>query len=617
MTLGDLKRYGVKFFPFIVAAIPLLGTVVSAGQSIGQGKSLPSFGEWHIQEFTSQIRVLQDGRVQIQEEITARFDGRFNGLYRDIPVEYTDDTGLEYNLHLEDITVKDRAGNSLEHKVFRKGRYQRIKVWIPGARNTTKTVRLEYETRRGLRFFDEYDELYWNATGTEWPVRIDTARASVWLPENISGVQARAFTGSYGSQSQGANVTVEGRRIEAMTTDLEAKEGLTINVAWDPGVVEQPGVLTRAGMWMSDNWLLGLPFLVFGVMFWLWYTRGRDPDIGSIAPRYAPPQDMRPAELGVLIDNTPDMRDITATIVDLAVRGYIEIIEYEKTGLLGTQKEPGYGFKLLKGPEKWEEEDPRDYEKSLMLGMFGDLRGGQAMVAAHRGGIEGVTVRTDDLEGKFYKQLQGLKETLLEQVHLGGLYGRRPDRVRGTYLAVALLCAVGVVGMATMGESWLPGSPVSLLIGGGLSAALVGGFGWVMPARTRRGARLLRETLGFEEFLSRVEEDRFRKMIDGPEDFEKYLPYAMAFGVSKKWARAFEDLYQEPPEWYTAEGETMATFHTTHFTTEMTRMSSLTGSAMQTSPRGAGSSVLGGGGFGGGGGGFSGGGFGGGGGGAF
>ena len=47
-----------------------------------------------------------------------------------------------------------------------------------------------------------------------------------------------------------------------------------------------------------------------------------------------------------------------------------------------------------------------------------------------------------------------------------------------------------------------------------------------------------------------MEEERYKKMITSPEMFEKFLPYAMAFGVEEKWANAFEDIYREPPQWY-------------------------------------------------------------------
>ena len=71
-----------------------------------------------------------------------------------------------------------------------------------------------------------------------------------------------------------------------------------------------------------------------------------------------------------------------------------------------------------------------------------------------------------------------------------------------------------------------------------------------MPARTVPGARALERVLGFEEFLRRVEGDRLERVVKTPEMFERFLPFAMAFGVERKWAKAFQGIYREPPDWY-------------------------------------------------------------------
>jgi uncharacterized membrane protein len=133
--------------------------------------------------------------------------------------------------------------------------------------------------------------------------------------------------------------------------------------------------------------------------------------------------------------------------------------------------------------------------------------------------------------------------------------------------------------------------------------------GWFMPARTPRGTSALRDVLGFEEFLNRVESERFERVVDRPELFEAYLPYAMAFGVEKRWAKAFEGICDTPPDWY--HGRRGGPFQTSLFVADMGRLSSAAGSTMQSAPRSSSGSS----GFGGGG--FSGGGFGGGGGGGF
>ena len=127
-------------------------------------------------------------------------------------------------------------------------------------------------------------------------------------------------------------------------------------------------------------------------------------------------------------------------------------------------------------------------------------------------------------------------------------------------------------------------------------------FGPFMSRRTPDGARRLEHILGFQDFLNRVESDRFRRMIDSPEMFERYLPHAMALGVEKKWANAFRDIYTESPSWYV--GHTPGHFNSAIFAHSMTDLSTRTGAVMRSQPRSSGGSGF----SGGGGGGFSGGG---------
>src|SRR2546422_5306543 len=115
-----------------------------------------------------------------------------------------------------------------------------------------------------------------------------------------------------------------------MRRALSFREGLTVVVGWDKGFVSEPGAAAKVALFLRSNWPFSISAGVFVVMFWLWYTRGRDPRLRPIVPQYAPPDGLTPGEAGTLVDNSADMRDITATIVDLAVRGYILIEEKEK-----------------------------------------------------------------------------------------------------------------------------------------------------------------------------------------------------------------------------------------------------------------------------------------------
>ncbi len=548
------------------------------GGAAGAGTAAAQERSWDIESFRSEIVVRPDAVVEVTETIRPRFRGSFNGIYRRIPVEYRTPSGFSHELRLEVLRVTDGDGEPLRYELSRPGDYRQVKVWIPGAEDTVKTVEIRYRSHNALKFFEDYQELYWNVTGTEWPVPIHEARADILLPEGVTGTRVRAYAGEAGTQEEFAETERDGRRIAVRSTrSLGYGEGLTVAVAWDPGVVSPPGLVRRAGYFVRDNWPLGLPLLALALMFPLWYRHGRDPETGAVSARYEPPEGLTPGGVGVLIDHSPDMRDVTATIVDLAVKGYIRIEEEEEEKFFGLTSERDYVFELLRDREGWD--DLRPHELVLLEGLFA--------------GRERY-VRMSDLEDEFYKELPDIRDAMMDLLVTRGFFNRRPDEVKKFWTGIAVLVA-GAGGVAAGFLGWsLGASPLSLLLGGLATAVVVALFGRLMPVRTASGTRALTSLLGFEEFLSRVETDRYRRMITGPEMFEELLPYAMALGVEKKWAAAFEDMAIEPPEWYS--GAESGSFHPGGLASDLGRLNTTAASAMTSSPRSSGGSGFSGGG---------------------
>lgn len=540
-----------------------------------------------IDNFDATVQVAVDGSIDVVETIRPTFTGSWNGIYRTIPIEYRTPQGLNYTLRLEIEDITDGSGTSLRYESSRVRHYRKLKIWVPGAQDATRTVRIHYTVANALRFFDEHDELYWNITGDEWDVPIRSASASIDLPAAVTGVRATAFRGEYGSTAQN-QVSVDGASIRVSTVGLGLHEGLTVVAGWNPGVVHRPTAADRVGDTLFGNAPLAIPPLVLVGMFALWRAKGRDPTLAPISAQYEPPARMSPAELGTLVDGKPDMRDITATIVDLAVRGYLHIAETENDRFLGLWSSKDYTFTLTKPRDAWSALKPHESH------LLGDVFGGDESVSL------------SDLKNKFYKRLPNLKNELYDGLVDGGLYTSRPDRVRTGYIAggVALGFVIGLGGGKLM--DWLGMQPEAAVIAGIASALIVAAFGWFMPSRTVRGTRELENVLGFREFLSRVDSDRMNRMIKTPEMFEKFLPFAMALGVESNWAKAFEGIYSKPPQWYTGSGG-IHTFNPGSFTSNLTRMSATAASVMASAPRGSGGSGFSGGssggGFGGGGGG--------------
>jgi uncharacterized membrane protein YgcG len=568
--------------------ILLLGWILAIGSPGAQARSLV------IEQFHAELQVLANGELLVTETIRPRFSGSWNGLMRDIPVEYRTPQGFNYTLFLDVVSLTDERLTPLKYDSYRDRHYRTFKIWLPDAQDTTKTLILTYRISNGLKYFEDHDELYWNVTGDEWDMPIESASARVLLPAGATGVNALAFSGAYGARERQADVQITGPEIlYNMSRPLGFREGLTAVIRWDKGLVAEPSSLQLAQLFLRSNWPLALPIVIFVAMWYLWHTRGRDPHLRPITVAYEPPDRLTPAELGTLVDNSPDLRDITATLVDLAVRGFLRIEERQESQLLGLWSHTAYYLHRLKPASEWTGLKP--HELAVLKGIFTDENA--------------TTVALSDLENRFYTRLDGIKSDLFEQLLGRGYYARRPDRVKRVYMTIGILVMFASIFAATWLSEHYGVALQTGIVASMLSGFIIVGFGWVMPARTARGARTLEKALGFEEFLTRVESDRFQRVVKTPEMFEKFLPFAMALGVEQSWARAFDGIYTQPPAWY--HGANMTHFRPRNLTGNLSQLSAAAGAVMTSAPRSTGGSGFSSGGSSGG---FSGGGFGGGGG---
>jgi uncharacterized membrane protein len=547
-----------------------------------------------IEKFSAEIFVDPDSTLEVTETIQANFIGVWHGLYRTIPVEYITPQGFNYSLFVKFEGATDAAGQKLKVESSRQGHYLKWKIYIDDATDVERTIQLHYHVRNGLKFFEDHDELYWNVTGDEWDVPIGNASAQIFLPPGVTGVRTNEFTGSYGSRAQNAEITATENSVEvSMLRPLAFHEGLTAVVGFDKGFVKEPGTGDLISQFLASNWPLFFPVPVFLVMFWLW-TRGRGPRVGPVAVQYAPPEGMSPAEAGTLVDETAAMRDITATIVDLAVRGYITIEEKEKSGVVGMLlHNKDYVFHLKKGLPEWT--GLKAHEISLLGGIFSN-----GMLA---------DVELSSLQNVFYKNLPGIKGNIFDELMEHGYFQHRPDYVRSAFVGGGFFAGVVLFLLGNAMAQKMGMAPAPFLVAAILSAGIILGFGWFMPARTADGAKALAGVLGFEDFLSHVEAGHMDKLSQTPETFEKFLPYAMALGVEKKWVGAFQNIYTQPPSWYQG-GYYNGGFYPIMFISSLDNMTTSASSVMASAPRSSGGSGFGGGGS-------SGGGFGGGGGGGF
>ena len=534
-----------------------------------------------IQDYDVLLEVGSDGVLDVAERLTISFTGSWNGIVRDLSLQHRTAEGRAERLKLTIRQITDSAGNPLRYEEESGENHTRsFRIWVPGANDAVRHVVIRYTVSNAIRFFyagseaGELDELYWNVTGNEWDMPIAVARARVVLPPGAQPAQTAVYTGRSGSRSADAETTVSGSAVTfTMRRALVPYEGMTIGVGWPPGyIASRPSASAKRTAAVARFWPAALPFLVFGLALGSWRRRGRDPQAKSVSVQYEPLDGLSPTEMGTLVDHRADMRDITATLVDLAVRGFVRIVEVKKEKLLGLRSETTFRFELLRPSSDWK--SLAHHERHYLHAVFD--RGQD-------------TVELEELENKFYKSLPMIRNAVYDSLIERGYYRERPDKVKSNWFGLAAGALILGAGAATLvaSQMWSWTSLPALIVAAVVSAIVLGAFAAIMPARTVPGARAREAALGFREFLSRVETDRYQRMITSPEMFERYLPHAMAFGVEEKWARAFENIYREPPQWYS--GTTHGTFNVSDFSSRMSALSSAASSSMASSPSSSGS----------------------------
>jgi uncharacterized membrane protein YgcG len=567
---------------------------------LGLGAATPAIadrGAYSIEQFDVDLTVEAGSDLLVEERLDVVFTEPRHGIYRTIPVRYSDARGFSYSLGFRLLEVTDHNGAEVPAKVTDEGRYKKIRIGHADREVTGRVSYLiRYRIRDALGHFAEHDELYWNATGHEWNTSIGASSATVHLPGSPppDTLEASGYTGTFGSRAQSVDVSHPSPGVVrfASSAPFDPLEGLTVVVAWPHGFVDFPGPIERAGIFLADNWVVLFPLFWFGFLWRRYQKEGKDPgDDAPVMVQYEPPEGLTPGEVGAMVDETIDLRDITATVVDLAVRGFLEIRTEPKEMLFGMVKIDDTVFERVPGAAT---DGLRKHERLVLSGLF----------------APGDVVGLADLRNRFYKSLPGIKNAVWDRLVRKGYFAEKPAKVISSYVGLGFLAGIGT-GAFSLGWLWLRGGappgvfflPIGL---GVVTLFLFLGFSPAMPRKTKRGVRARKWAEGFEEYVDRVEGDRFERQ-DPRQLFEKLLPYAMALNVAGEWAQRFEGIYDnDPPRWYGSHRHSTHGFSTASFEQSLSSTMSAAGQGMASSPRsssgsGGGGSSGGGGGGGGGG----------------
>lgn len=509
---------------------------------------------WVINIFKSDIAIQQSGQVRVVETLEVDFGTLSkHGIYRDIPYIYESNGEKTYT----EISVEEILQNETKAKYesSRRDGYISLKIGDPDKTISGKNVYVITYTAKGvLRSFTEHDELYWNVTGNNWPVPINRAEAIITMPkEGVTRVTC--YEGYAGSQAN-CKSSIESPQLAKFesTSLLGEAQGMTAVVGYTKGLVPILTVERPKSFWEKFIEWPSLATLALAIaagistIFYLWNKNGRDywfaqnifgkkHDPGVVKPigahetvtvEYTSPEELRPAELGVLIDEKADTTDVVATIIDLATRGYLTITEIPKSWIFGK-----VDYQLTKKHK--DTAGLLRYETLLLDNLF----------------KTGNDVKLSELKNTFYDELAQVKKALYTEVVDKHLFPHDPEKIRGNYLGFGILFLViggFIIGSAISAELVIIADLALGMIICGLILMVMSQF---MPRRTAYGRELYRRVRGYHLFIDKAEKYR-QQFFEKKNMFNQVLPYAIVFGLTEKFAKQMQDMGLKPSTtgWY-------------------------------------------------------------------
>lgn len=475
-----------------------------------------------LESFDTVLGVQRDGSVVAVEKFS---------LYRIEPT-LTWATSTEYPgtwIHeprvVNILQVTTQQGRPLNYSLHHGINRLRVEIQAGGA----KDIRIVYAVRNAVRFRSDRDELLWT-TGEGW--RGDTAKSTLFVqvpPEAQSLFRAQAYLAGHGLLGVRPTEAGPDRIWFEAPGMIRGTEQILADVVFPKGVLSEPAAGKRFLWFLGANSIVFLPLATLAAMLLLrTLKRLPAPETMTLVPQYAPPGNLTPAEIGVLLDDELDPRDVTATLIDLAVRGYVRLERCKPDeGIEFEGKD--FAIRNLRPKEDWT--SLALHERTLLFHSF----------------YGGEWTKLSSLTLRFYSVVPLMRRHVLQLLRKKGMYWTEPDQaqsMRLTMLGFFLVLAFGIqiAGLYSFASSWLL-SGIAI----GVSAAIVYYFGRGITSKTLRGVRTYQKVLGFQEFLNSVERDRMDRME--LQLFEKWLPYAMALGVEMHWANNFAGMAIGRPEW--------------------------------------------------------------------
>jgi len=539
--------------------------------------------DWYVDNFDASIVANSDSSLLITEKITADC-GTLpdkHGIFRVLPLETKTDQGA-FKTPVEMISITDFQGNPYEFQSI-KDNFDKTITWKIGDKDKTVTgknyYKIVYKVKNAVRFQNEnFDELYWNLAGAFWQIPIEKFSAEIIFPNAVNSKNTFIdyYTGYFNSKGKDlANFQWKNENTVYFYSlkTLKPGEAITISAIFPKGIFTP----YKMSFWEKYGNYLGfiMPLAVLAFCFLMWKKYGKDFAMKKpIPPEFGIPEKITPIQMGT-VSSSGSWRNnfITACIIDLAVRKFITIEEIQDKILFFKLKD----FKLNKIAD-FENSNLTDTEKIILKKIFGADK----------------SVKLSSLKNNFYQELAEIKKSAFNDAIKNEWVVKK-----SSYLAVFFLVS-GVLFLAL--PFILLSFADSLFFPALISATILIIFGSIMPKRTRKGTDLLFKIKGFERYMKQAENYR-QQFYEKENIFDKFLPYAIIFGITKLWVKKMKDIYGEKyfetyhPVWFVG---SYTSFNADSFTSQL---NSITASISQSVGGASGASGAGGAGGGGGGGG--------------
>jgi uncharacterized membrane protein YgcG len=516
-----------------------------------------------INQFHTEITVGVSGDISVQETIVYDFgDNEKRGIFREIPLNKA--PGSIKKLDIKLLSVTDALGgwyNASTEDSSTNWFHLRIgnpDVYITGEH----TYVINYRVQNAIGSFKDFSEIYWNSTGNDWEVPIANASTRIILPSVIdrNNLQIASYCGESGSNdicSGDVQISYENSLTivdfgAAQFQNLQPKQGMTVAVSFPKGIVAEPSWLLALFHRVVPYIFYFLPLAVVYVWFRkrmkFWQEKRKFYRDNTIVVEYDA-REHDPLEAAGIMDGYVSDRALSAQIIHLAIQGYL-IIDKQGDEFVfhGTEKP----YDQLSAHDQKLVEGLRDKKESDLINSF-------------------YTVSDDvkDISGKL----------LVSRGYLQGVTSGKAPRFVFIFLAFFLALNPGVFVWLLLGNYVGFAFSASCILVGLISFII--GPKWVYLTQT--GLQAERKLLGLKTYIDMAEKDRIdfhNAPKKNPETFEKLLPYAMVFGLEKKWAEQFKDITINT-SWYRAGDGTLSTILVA---ASMQNFASKTGSVISSRP---------------------------------